>query len=117
VRKNCLEKVDTFRKPNGLWGTDPLWLADKTASGWSVNLYYNDHLWTPQRLTDTAGTIVWSARSEALGNTQTTVNTIINPLRFPGQYNDSELSMANNYLISPIPQLEKLVAIRSFGSA
>ncbi|MCB1561723.1 MAG: RHS repeat protein, partial [Xanthomonadales bacterium] len=42
-------------KPDGLWGTDPLWLADKHQATWQTQLYHNDHLWTPQRLTDSEG--------------------------------------------------------------
>jgi RHS repeat-associated protein len=87
-------------KPQGLWGTDPLWLADKTAAGasdWSTHVYHNDHLWTPQRLTDSAGVVSWSGRSEAFGLTQATVNTVDNPLRFPGQYWDSESDQNQNY--------------------
>jgi len=78
-------------KPQGLWGTDPLWLAEKTGAGasdWSTHVYHNDHLWTPQRLTDSAGVVSWSGRSEAFGLTTATVNIVDNPLRFPGQYED-----------------------------
>src|SRR5690606_15811051 len=51
-------------KPDGLWGTDPLWLADKQPTTWQTQLYHNDHLWTPQRLTDTEGSITWRGRQE-----------------------------------------------------
>jgi len=87
-------------KPQGLWGTDPLWLADKTGSGqsdWSTHSYHNDHLWTPQRLTDSAGVVSWSGRSEAFGLTTATVNIVDNPLRFPGQYDDRESDTSQNW--------------------
>lgn len=104
-------------KPNGLWGADPLWLAErgsnksnnpddsggsgksnspsgssnpKTPSAWKNYLYHNDHLWTPQRLTNTQGETQWSARSEAFGRTAAIINAINNPLRFPGQYEDEQ---------------------------
>ena len=83
-------------KPNGLWGTDPLWLADKTNNTWQPHIYHNDHLWTPQRLTDTQGEIQWGGRMEAFGKAVTTTNLINNPLRFPGQYED-KVGLNHNY--------------------
>jgi len=95
-------------KPQGLWGTDPLWLADKTGAGqndWSTHVYHNDHLWTPQRLTDSAGVVSWSGRSEAFGLTTATVNIVDNPLRFPGQYWDPETGGYYNFMRSYNPLL------------
>lgn len=40
-------------KPQGLWGTDPLWFADRAPSGdWSAHVDHNDHPWTRERSTD-----------------------------------------------------------------
>lgn len=83
-------------KPGGSWGTDPLWLADKTSAGWGVYLYHNDHLWTPQYLTDINGRLAWSGLSEAFGKVTVVVNAVNNPLRFPGQYLDYESSLSYN---------------------
>jgi len=62
-------------------------------------LYYfhNDHLGTPQRITDQTGTIVWSANYKPFGETNITTNTITNPFRFPGQYYDQETGLHYNY--------------------
>jgi len=38
-------------KPDGLWGTDPLYQTD----GGQFYYYHNDHLFTPQRMTDDQG--------------------------------------------------------------
>jgi len=84
-------------KPNGLWGTDPLWLADKSGSEWQTHLYHNDHLWTPQRLTDTSGEVTWSGRAEAFGKTAAIVNSVENRLRFPGQYEDGDSEIHYNW--------------------
>jgi RHS repeat-associated protein len=85
-------------KPQGLWGTDPLWLADRGLSGeWTAHVYHNDHLWTPQRLTASDGAVSWSGRSEAFGLTVAVVGSVENPLRFPGQYWDGESSMHYNW--------------------
>jgi len=84
-------------KPGGLWGTDPVWLADVSGSAWTLNLYHNDHLGTSQRLTNIAGNVTWSAVSEAFGNTENSVSVTDNPLRFPGQYRDEETDVYYNY--------------------
>jgi RHS repeat-associated protein len=84
-------------KPQGLWGTDPLWLADRSLSGeWTAHVYHNDHLWTPQRLTALDGAVTWSGRSEAFGLTVAVVDAIDNPLRFPGQYWDGDSGLDYN---------------------
>jgi len=48
--------------------------------------YHNDHLATPQKMTDTSGVVVWYADYKPFG--EATVNpssTITSNLRFPGQ--------------------------------
>lgn len=53
--------------------------------------YHVDPNGCPTRLTDTAGTIVWSASYAAWGEiTQQHIAQIENPLRFQGQYFDAE---------------------------
>ncbi|PIE46568.1 MAG: hypothetical protein CSA42_07820, partial [Gammaproteobacteria bacterium] len=61
------------------------------------HFYHNDHLFTPQRLTDNTGTLSWSADYSAFGETTITKETIINNLRFPGQYYDADIKLAQNY--------------------
>jgi len=64
-----------------------------------VNTYYyhNDHLATPQKMTDASGTVVWSADYKPFGEATITVSTITNNLRFPGQYFDAETGTHYNY--------------------
>ena len=95
-------------KPDGLWGTDPIWLADKQDTTWQAYLYHNDHLWTPQRLTSTQGEVQWSGRAEAFGKTATTTNTVDNPLMFPGQYED-KTGLHYNYFRDYAPDSGKYV--------
>jgi RHS repeat-associated protein len=53
--------------------------------------YHNDHLGTPQELTDINGSVVWSATYTAFGEaTVDPSSTVTNNLRFPGQYYDAE---------------------------
>jgi RHS repeat-associated protein len=59
--------------------------------------YHNDHLGTPQKMTDASGAVVWSADYKPFGEVNITTNTITNNLRFPGQYFDAETGLNYNY--------------------
>lgn len=81
-------------RPGSLWTTDPLFMK----AGSQYYFYHNDHLGTPQKMTDMNGTIVWSASYTSFGKaTIDPASTIINNLRFPGQYYDAETGLCNNY--------------------
>jgi RHS repeat-associated protein len=60
-------------------------------------MIHNDHLATPQKLTDSSGVVVWSADYKPFGEATVTVSTITNNLRFPGQYYDAETGLNYNY--------------------
>jgi len=59
--------------------------------------YHNDHLGTPQVLTDRTGAIVWSADYDVFGRADVLVAAIENNLRFPGQYYDAETGLHYNW--------------------
>ncbi len=61
-----------------------------------VYYYHNDHLGTPQKMTDSTGIIVWAIDYNPFGETNITVDTIKNNLRFPGQYYDEETGLHYN---------------------
>ncbi|MGF6349825.1 RHS repeat-associated core domain-containing protein [Variovorax sp. W2I14] len=90
--------------PQNQASTAPVYarLADKSQPGtWRTVYYHNDHLGTPQRITDAAGTVVWSASYDAYGKatTQTTTNAataLTSYLRYPGQYWDAETGLHYN---------------------
>ena len=46
---------------------------------------------------DAAGNVVWQARSTAFGKAEIQVETVENPLRFPGQYFDAETGLHYNF--------------------
>jgi RHS repeat-associated protein len=99
-------------KPNGLWGTDPLYMTD----GGGFYCYHNDHLGTPQRLTDEFGAVVWSAGYQAFGLAMVDpVSTVENNLRFPGQYVDVESGLYYNWNRNYDPVMAKYTQIDPFG--
>ena len=65
--------------------------------GSQCGLIHNDHLGTPQKMTDASGAVVWSADYKPFGEATMTVSTITNNLRFPGQYYDAETDTYYNY--------------------
>nr|WP_320050524.1 RHS repeat-associated core domain-containing protein [uncultured Desulfuromonas sp.] len=82
-------------RPDSLWGTDPVY--QRTSTG--IYYYHNDHLGTPQRLSDESGDIAWSVGYTAFGNATVDpiLSSIDNNLRFPGQYFDQETGLHYNY--------------------
>ncbi len=65
--------------------------------GANTYYYHNDHLATPQKMTDASGSVVWAADYKPFGEATITVSTITNNLRFPGQYFDAETGLNYNY--------------------
>jgi RHS repeat-associated protein len=80
-------------------GTAPLFLRLHDEGGASRAFYYhNDHLGTPQRLTDPTGELVWAADYDGFGEAQvrTADEPVISNLRYPGQYFDAETGLHYN---------------------
>ena len=66
--------------------------------GASTYYYHNDHLSTPQKMTDASGVVVWFADYKPFGEAAINPSsTITNNLRFPGQYYDAETALNYNY--------------------
>jgi RHS repeat-associated protein len=74
-------------------------------------MIHNDHLGTPQKMTDSSGTIVWAADYKPFGEATITVSTITNNLRFPGQYYDAETGNHYNYFRDYNPVIGSYIEI------
>lgn len=59
--------------------------------------FHNDHLGTPQVLTDVNQAVVWQGDYDPFGKVTETVATVEQNLRFPGQYLDRESGLHYNY--------------------
>jgi len=59
--------------------------------------YHVDHLGTPQVLTNQAQSVVWSGDYDVFGEATLTTETVVNNIRFPGQYYDAESGLHYNY--------------------
>lgn len=67
-----------------------------TRVGMDVYTYHCDHRGAPTRLTDRLGNVVWSATYSAFGMATIHCCKIDNPLRLPGQWEDSETGLYYN---------------------
>jgi len=83
--------------------------------GEQVYYYHNDHLGTPQVLTDDAQTIAWKAVYTPSGEAVASVQTVENPFRFPGQYYDSETGLHYNYFRYYNPQTGRYITPDPIG--
>jgi RHS repeat-associated protein len=104
-------KVYGYR-PNSTWTTDPVYLKD------GANTYYfqNDKLGTSQKLITNTGSVVWSAKADAFGNTLVDfASTLTNNLRFAGQYFDQESGLHYNYHRYYDPQTGRYVTSDPIG--
>jgi RHS repeat-associated protein len=65
--------------------------------GESVYYFHNDHLGTPQVLTNDSQAVSWKAVYTPFGEAVPSIQTVENPFRFPGQYYDAETGLHYNY--------------------
>jgi RHS repeat-associated protein len=91
--------------------------ADAFGHTASIEYYYyhNDHLGTPQRISNEGAGVVWAADYEAFGNLKITASNIPNNLRFPGQHYDDESNLNYNYFRDYDPQIGRYIQSDPMG--
>jgi RHS repeat-associated protein len=96
-----------------------IYLGDQLLSmikpGESIYYFHNDHLGTPQVLTDDSQTIAWKAVYTPFGEAVPSIQTIDNPFRFPGQYYDPETALHYNYFRYYNPQTGRYITPDPIG--
>jgi RHS repeat-associated protein len=98
-------------QPDGAWGTDPLYQKSNS----DYTFYQNDHLGTPQQLTDAAGTTRWNARYQSFGEADALNDDVVNSLRLPGQYADLEIGLYYNYFRYYDPAVGRYISSDPIG--
>jgi RHS repeat-associated protein len=81
----------------------------------NVMYIHDDHLGTPQKMTDAAKAITWDRVQDPFGNTHSLSGASQNPLRFPGQYADEESALSYNYFRDYDPTLGRYVQSDPIG--
>ncbi|ARN73932.1 RHS repeat domain-containing protein [Oceanicoccus sagamiensis] len=92
-----------------LWVIVTVFVA--TTASAEIGTYYihNDHLGTPQVVTDENQTVVWQANKKPFGETEEVVSGIDQQARFLGQYFDEESGLAYNYYRDYDPSLGRYI--------
>ena len=76
---------------------EPLAIGDWPLGLLNWNYQLTDHLMTPMKMADSGQNIVWSAEYKAFGEVEIDpASTVINNIRFPGQYWDEESGLHYN---------------------
>jgi len=83
--------------------------------GESAYYFHNDHLGTPQVLTNYSQTIAWKATYTPFGEAVPSIQTVENPFRFPGQYYDQETGLHYNYFRYYNPQTGRYITPDPIG--
>jgi RHS repeat-associated protein len=83
--------------------------------GENVYYFHNDHLGTPQVLSDDTGAIAWKAVYTPFGEAVPSIQTVENPFRFPGQYYDQETGLHYNYFRYYNPQTGRYITPDPIG--
>lgn len=81
--------------------------------GWFY--YHNDHLGTPQIVTNKNGEISWQADYSPFGQVSLVVNSVEQNFRFPGQYYDKETNLYYNYYRYYDPSLGRYLTSDPIG--
>lgn len=81
----------------------------------NVYFVHNDHLGTPQTITDAAQSIVWQADYTPFGQATLITQTVENNVRFPGQYYDVETGLHYNYFRYYDPSLGRYITSDPIG--
>ncbi|XXF08328.1 RHS repeat protein [Pseudomonas sp. D2-3] len=97
--------------PTAPWMSQPLFTRAQRhdTQAWSVSYFGTSHLGTPEVAFEKSGEVTWRAKAQAFGETHITLNTIDNPLRFPGQYFDQETGLYQNYFRDYDPTLGRYI--------
>ena len=74
-------------------------------SGANYHYFHTDHLGTPQKLTNKGGATTWAANYSGFGAATVNTSTVTNPIRFPGQYYDSETGLHQNFMRDYDPEI------------
>jgi len=84
-------------------------------SGEVAYYFHNDHLGTPQVLTDGNGSVAWKAAYTPFGEAVISIATVENPFRFPGQYYDLETGLHYNYYRTHNPEIGRYLTPDPIG--
>jgi len=80
-----------------------------------IYFVHNDHLGTPQVVTDKDQNVVWKSDKTPFGELENESGSLEQPIRFPGQYADSETGYYYNYYRDYDPSLGRYLQSDPIG--
>jgi len=104
----------------GVASREHIWLGDwplAQIEGATLRYVHADHLGQPQKLTSASQTIVWDGRFDSFGATPAIAGSAAQPLRFPGQYADTETGLSQNWHRDYDPALGRYLESDPIGLA
>ena len=82
----------------------------------TLSYVHNDHLGTPQVMTDETGSVIWRAIYDPFGKAAVdAASTVEMNVRFPGQYYDSETGCHYNYFRTYCPDIGRYLTADPIG--
>jgi RHS repeat-associated protein len=84
-------------------------------AGGTLYFVHPDHLNTPQRITDAGQSVVWDIALAPFGGVAQLTPSLIDNLRFPGQYADAETGLNYNYFRDYDPSIGRYVESDTIG--
>ncbi|CBL45672.1 RhsD protein [gamma proteobacterium HdN1] len=90
-------------------------MSANTTQAEQIYYVHTDHLNAPTLVTDSNKTVVWEGIRKPFGETDEVVNTVRQPIRFPGQYFDGETGLAYNVMRDYDPTLGRYVQSDPIG--
>ena len=83
----------------------------------TLHFVHTDHLGAPQAISNAGQQVVWAGDYDPFGGVTTTVSTMVNNVRFPGQYADADSSLHYNYFRDYDPNLGRYIETDPLGLA
>ncbi len=90
-------RVEVYGALEGETVADAIRFVSSGVSAPGISYVHADHLGSPQKMTDSAKTVVWDAVYTPFGQVHSITGMATNNQRFPGQYADAETGYSYNY--------------------
>lgn len=92
-----------------------LMLSNAVRAEMTMYFIHNDHLGTPQVVTDENQSVVWQADSQPFGEVEIVTNQVEQDARFPGQYIDAQTELLYNYYRDYDPTIGRYIQSDPIG--
>ena len=109
------QKVTLAASANGTTIADALLFVGAGAQPANLLYVHDDHLGSPQKLTDASQATVWDGVFDPFGEEVALTGLAATPRRFPGQYADDETRFSYNFLRDYDPTLGRYIESDPIG--